>query len=107
MMLEQLRLEPGHRILEVGAGTGYNAALMAAVTGEAGQVTAVDIDADLVGGARKHLAAAGAYAEVGVGGTPGWLAAGSVVVMSAGRYRKWLSVHPTADIDTRHNHRHW
>jgi protein-L-isoaspartate(D-aspartate) O-methyltransferase len=60
MMLEQLRLEPGHRILEVGAGTGYNAALMAAVTGEAGQVTAVDIDADLVGGARKHLAAAGA-----------------------------------------------
>jgi protein-L-isoaspartate(D-aspartate) O-methyltransferase len=59
MMLEQLQVEPGHRVLEVGAGTGYNAALMAALTGEAGHVTAVDIDGDLVDGARKHLAAAG------------------------------------------------
>src|SRR5262249_14618340 len=28
-MLEQLGLEPGQHILEVGAGTGYNAAIMA------------------------------------------------------------------------------
>jgi len=37
MMLEQLRLEPGHRLLEIGAGTGYNAALMAHLVGEAGK----------------------------------------------------------------------
>lgn len=59
MMLEQLQIEPGHRVLELGAGTGYNAALMATVTGEAGHVTTIDVDDDLVGNARKHLAAAG------------------------------------------------
>ncbi|CAJ61344.1 MULTISPECIES: methyltransferase, FxLD system [Frankia] len=59
MMLEQLHLESGHRVLEVGAGTGYNAALMAAIVGTSGHITAVDIDEDLVESARTHLAAAG------------------------------------------------
>jgi protein-L-isoaspartate(D-aspartate) O-methyltransferase len=59
MMLEQLRLEPGHRVLEIGAGTGFNAALMAHIVGEAGKVMTVDIDEDIVAGARKHLAEAG------------------------------------------------
>jgi protein-L-isoaspartate(D-aspartate) O-methyltransferase len=59
IMLEQLDLRPGHRVLEVGAGTGYNAALMAHIVGPAGAVTAVDIDADLVAGAARHLEAAG------------------------------------------------
>lgn len=59
MMLEQLQIQPGHRVLELGAGTGYNAALMATITGEAGHVTTIDIDDDLVGNAREHLAAAG------------------------------------------------
>jgi protein-L-isoaspartate(D-aspartate) O-methyltransferase len=63
IMLEQLHLEPGLRVLEIGAGTGYNAALMAFIVGEAGQVVSVDIDADTVEKARAHLAAAG-YARV-------------------------------------------
>ncbi|MFJ7279805.1 methyltransferase, FxLD system [Kitasatospora sp. NPDC098663] len=58
MMLEQLQIQPGQRILELGAGTGYNAALMADITGEDGHVTAVDVDDDLVDEANKHLAAA-------------------------------------------------
>ena len=33
IMLEQLDLRPGHRVLEVGAGTGYNAALLARIVG--------------------------------------------------------------------------
>jgi len=58
IMLEQLALEPGLRVLEIGAGTGYNAALMAHIVGESGAVVTMDLDADLVHGARAHLAAA-------------------------------------------------
>jgi protein-L-isoaspartate(D-aspartate) O-methyltransferase len=59
IMLAQLDLRPGHRVLEVGAGTGYNAALMARIVGPQGHVVAVDIDEELVDGAAHHLAAAG------------------------------------------------
>jgi len=59
IMLEQLGLEPGHKVLEIGAGTGYNAALMAHIVGETGQVVTVDIDEDLAGTAREHLRSAG------------------------------------------------
>jgi protein-L-isoaspartate(D-aspartate) O-methyltransferase len=56
IMLGQLDLRPGHRVLEVGAGTGYNAALMARIIGPTGRVVTVDIDADLVRTAARHLA---------------------------------------------------
>jgi protein-L-isoaspartate(D-aspartate) O-methyltransferase len=59
IMLEQLALEAGQRVLEVGAGTGYNAALIAQIVGQDGQVVTIDIDEDLVSAARQHLAAAG------------------------------------------------
>jgi protein-L-isoaspartate(D-aspartate) O-methyltransferase len=59
MMLDQLDARPGERILEVGAGTGYNAALLAALVGDTGHVATIDVDADLVAGARRHLTAAG------------------------------------------------
>ncbi len=58
-MLQQLEVRPGHRVLEIGAGTGYNAALLARLGGPAGQVTTVEIDADVAGGARRNLNAAG------------------------------------------------
>src|SRR5215216_5638351 len=51
LMLEQLDAQPGERVLEIGAGTGYNAALLAHLVGESGQVVTVDIDEDLVLGA--------------------------------------------------------
>ncbi|MEV0846947.1 methyltransferase, FxLD system [Streptomyces sp. NPDC049954] len=57
-MLEQLQPQPGERVLELGAGTGYNAALLAHLVGESGHVTTIDVDEDLVEGARAHLAAA-------------------------------------------------
>uniref|UniRef100_UPI00281245BC methyltransferase, FxLD system n=1 Tax=Streptomyces alfalfae TaxID=1642299 RepID=UPI00281245BC len=60
LMLDQLEAQPGERILELGAGTGYNAALIGHLVGPSGHVTTIDIDDDLVDGARAHLAAAGA-----------------------------------------------
>ncbi|MCX4564275.1 methyltransferase, FxLD system [Streptomyces sp. 2-1] len=59
LMLDQLQAQPGERILELGAGTGYNAALIAHLVGDSGHVTTIDVDDDLVAGARAHLAAAG------------------------------------------------
>ena len=59
MMLEQLALGPGMRVLEIGAGTGFNAALIARIVGEQGSVTALDIDEDIVVAARSHLDLAG------------------------------------------------
>ncbi|HEX8969692.1 MAG TPA: methyltransferase domain-containing protein, partial [Chloroflexota bacterium] len=58
-MLEQLDPQPGGRVLEIGAGSGYNAALLAHAVGPGGQVVTVDIDEDLVLAARAHLAEAG------------------------------------------------
>ena len=59
-MLEQLDVRPGHRILEIGAGTGINAALLADLAGPAGQVTTIDILPEAADRARRHLAAANA-----------------------------------------------
>ncbi|MGQ0775424.1 MAG: methyltransferase, FxLD system [Pseudonocardiales bacterium] len=65
MMLDQLIVEPGNRILEIGAGTGYNASLLAELTGNAADVVTIDIDPDVTAQATRALAAAG-YHEVRV-----------------------------------------
>jgi protein-L-isoaspartate O-methyltransferase len=57
-MLERLALADGHRVLEIGTGTGYNAALLCARLGD-GLVTSVDIDPNLVAEATTALAEAG------------------------------------------------
>ena len=59
LMLDQLAVRPGDRVLEIGAGTGYNAALLAYLAGPAGSVVSIDIQPDVVAAAREHLAAAG------------------------------------------------
>ena len=46
-------------MLEIGTGSGYNAAVMAAVVGPGGEVVSIDIDAELVARARASLMAAG------------------------------------------------
>ncbi|MDT9690292.1 methyltransferase domain-containing protein [Streptomyces sp. P9(2023)] len=73
-MLEALDVRDGHDVLEIGAGTGYNAALLSHRLG-AEHVTTVDIDAEITDSARVHLAAAGHRPTVitgdGARGCPG------------------------------------
>ena len=64
-MLDQLRVGPGQRVLEIGAGTGYNAALLQQLVGAGGRVVTVDLDDDVARQAAAHLARAG-YPEVTV-----------------------------------------
>jgi protein-L-isoaspartate(D-aspartate) O-methyltransferase len=72
-MLEELRVLPGHRVLEVGAGTGYNAALLSVLVGPRGHVTSVELEPELATRARRSVREAGRRASVVVGdGRGGW-----------------------------------
>ena len=58
LMLKAAQLEPGMRVLEIGTGTGYAAALLAHQLGTE-NVTTVEVDPTLAAQARAQLAAAG------------------------------------------------
>ncbi|HKR50269.1 MAG TPA: methyltransferase, FxLD system, partial [Pseudonocardiaceae bacterium] len=59
MMLTQLDAQLGDHVLEIGAGTGYNAALLGEIVGNDGEVTTIDIDSDVTVHARNALNNAG------------------------------------------------
>jgi protein-L-isoaspartate(D-aspartate) O-methyltransferase len=61
-MLDLLELQPGMRVLEIGVGSGYNAALLAEVLGDQTTVTSIDIDDRVIERARNALL------ETGYGG---------------------------------------
>ncbi|MEV7011995.1 methyltransferase domain-containing protein [Streptosporangium sp. NPDC051022] len=71
-MFADLSVVDGARVLEVGTGTGWCAALLSARLGEA-NVVSVEVDAAVADAARKALAAAGWHPEVVTGdGLLGW-----------------------------------
>ena len=68
-MTEALRLEPTHRVLEIGTGSGYQAAVLAEL---AGQVFTIEIIEELAESARKTLSDVG-YTNVTVRTGNGYL----------------------------------
>jgi protein-L-isoaspartate(D-aspartate) O-methyltransferase len=58
IMLEALRIRPGQSVLEIGTGTGYNAALLCHALGD-DQVSTVDVDPDVLRRAEANLVGAG------------------------------------------------
>ncbi|MFD8160949.1 methyltransferase domain-containing protein [Streptomyces malaysiensis] len=72
-MLAELDLRPGHWVLEIGAGTGYNAALLAERTGVE-RVTTLEIDPHMADGARAalHRAGYGGVTVLEADGERGW-----------------------------------
>jgi len=54
-MLEMLDLEPGLNVLEIGTGSGYNAALLSHIVGKKGKVVTFEILEDLHALAKANL----------------------------------------------------
>ncbi|MGH3915102.1 MAG: protein-L-isoaspartate O-methyltransferase family protein [Pseudonocardiaceae bacterium] len=70
LMLEQLRPGPGDRVLEVGAASGYTAALLAEMVRPSGRVVTVELDAALADAAADRLAER--WPEAAVRAGDGW-----------------------------------
>lgn len=62
-MLEHLDVHDGHRVLEIGTGTGWNAAILAQRLGGA-NVTSIEIDPTVADAARANLASLGQQVTV-------------------------------------------
>lgn len=64
-MLRLLEVAPGHRILDVGSGSGWTTALLAFLTGPSGQVIGVELEPELVElGAANLARTAQPWAEI-------------------------------------------
>lgn len=55
MMTDHAKVSEGMKVLEVGAGSGYQAAILSTLVGPKGKVITVDIDKDLTIFAHKNL----------------------------------------------------
>ena len=63
IMLQQLQLQAGLNVLEIGTASGYNAALIKQIVGAQGYVTSLEIDRELAQAAQHSLKKAG-FADV-------------------------------------------
>ncbi|MEK7069194.1 MAG: protein-L-isoaspartate(D-aspartate) O-methyltransferase [Patescibacteria group bacterium] len=54
-MLQELELEKGDKVLEVGTGSGWNAALISCIIGESGGIYSVEIVKELAQKAKEKL----------------------------------------------------
>ncbi|MBI2299359.1 MAG: protein-L-isoaspartate O-methyltransferase [Armatimonadetes bacterium] len=75
MMMADVGLGPGARVLEIGTASGWNAALMSELCGPEGEVVTVEFDAELAERAREHLESEGLGGRVSVvtgDGVLGW-----------------------------------
>ena len=85
-MLDQLEIAPGQQVLEIGTGTGYNAALIAEL---GAAVTTVELQPEVADAAREHLRAVAVPAAAGDGAVePGSVrvVTGDGATPPAGRY---------------------
>ncbi len=66
LMTSHLRVRPGHVVLEIGTGSGYQAAVLAEIVGDEGHVYTVERIRELAAFARRNLEAAGYIGRVTV-----------------------------------------
>jgi protein-L-isoaspartate(D-aspartate) O-methyltransferase len=94
-----LELAPGDHLVELGSGSGYGAALAAAIVGPAGRVVTIEIDPSLAARAREllaHLPTVTVLAGDAVASLDFWQGAARVVCTFAVREipGAWLSAIP-------------
>lgn len=58
-MIAAAGVEEGMRVLEIGTGTGWNAAILSTLVGDKGSVTSVEIDSGIADAARRRLTGTG------------------------------------------------
>ena len=58
-MLDLLKLEPGQTVFELGAGSGWNAAMMGNIVGSEGKVSSMEIIPDIAQNVKSAIEAAG------------------------------------------------
>lgn len=91
-MWEDLEVNDGDRILEIGTGTGYSAALGCHRLGAA-NITSVEFDPEVAGRARQALARAGYHPHLVVGdgekGSPDGAPYDRIIATCAFRYVPW------------------
>lgn len=63
IMFEAIKLKKGEKVLEIGSGSGYGAALIREITGSEGEVFTVEIEKEVHEFAKKNLKKAG-YKDV-------------------------------------------
>lgn len=66
-MIDLLELKPGHRVLEISAGTGKDSELIAARLGSDGELWLLDISPDMLIQAKERLAGARVGVEAAIG----------------------------------------
>lgn len=73
-MVDLLDVKPGNRVLEIGTGSGYSAAVLAQRVGHTGHVVSIDIDPDLIArAARLHAGVGNDHVELhATDGIAGW-----------------------------------
>ncbi len=59
VMTEELKVKTGQKILEVGTGSGYQAAILSKLVGSKGKIVSTEIVPELVDFARKNLEQSG------------------------------------------------
>jgi protein-L-isoaspartate(D-aspartate) O-methyltransferase len=82
--LDRLHVRPGDQILHLGCGTGYYTAILAELTGPAGNVTAIEIEEGLAARAHVALEPWPQVTVVHADGSCGPFGRADVIVVSAG-----------------------
>ncbi|GAC1500386.1 MAG: hypothetical protein NVS1B14_04290 [Vulcanimicrobiaceae bacterium] len=92
-MLQQLCVRPGERVLEIGTGSGYTAALLGALAGAEGTVITVDLEGDLVDGAQQR------FAQLGIQNVTAYCADGALGLHKGASFDRILLTACASDIE--------